>query len=163
MKITPDIKESIKKAIDLHGNVTLFAKHLSIAHSTVLFWLSGKTTEISGKVWAQKLRPALVPWLQENLIRDQEMFRRAIPPLTAGYTPFEFMAEVPMGHVVRTRGSQRVVGVTNYVFLNNNELQIGISESFGSDKGVSQYNAKLAIVLLEVLIDGEWRPAGRKK
>ena len=73
MNLTPEIKEAIKKAIDLHGNVTQFAKHLGIAHSTVLFWLSGKTTEVSGRLWAQKLRPALLPFLGATAFIDRPL------------------------------------------------------------------------------------------
>ncbi len=64
MKITPEIIHALQKSIDHHGNVTQFAKSLGIAHSTVLFWLSGKTTEINGRIWAQKLRPELAPFLE---------------------------------------------------------------------------------------------------
>ncbi len=73
MNLTPEIKEAIKKAIDLHGNVTQFAKHLGIAHSTVLFWLSGKTTQVSGRLWAQKLRPSLMPFLGPSVFADRPL------------------------------------------------------------------------------------------
>lgn len=73
MNLTPEIKEAIRKAIDLHGNVTQFAKHLGIAHSTVLFWLSGKTTEVSGRLWAQKLRPSLLPFLGASAFADRPL------------------------------------------------------------------------------------------
>ena len=73
MNLTPEIKEAIKKAIDLHGNVTQFAKHLGIAHSTVLFWLSGKTTQVSGRLWAQKLRPSLLPFLGATAFADRPL------------------------------------------------------------------------------------------
>jgi len=76
MTITEDIKKAIKRAIDQHGNVTQFAKSLGLAHSTVLFWLSGKTATISGLVWAQKLRPALVPYM----ISDKQIPTIAGPP-----------------------------------------------------------------------------------
>jgi len=73
MNLTPEIKEAIRKAIDLHGNVTQFAKHLGIAHSTVLFWLSGKTTQVSGRLWAQKLRPSLMPFLGASVFADRPL------------------------------------------------------------------------------------------
>jgi hypothetical protein len=65
MKITPEIKAAIGKAIEHYGNVTQFAKNVGLAHSTVLFWQNGKTTEVSGRVWAQKLRPALLPFMDD--------------------------------------------------------------------------------------------------
>ena len=64
MKITPEIMQALEKAIDHHGNVSQFAKHVGLAHSTILFWKSGKTTSISGNVWANKLRPALIPFIE---------------------------------------------------------------------------------------------------
>lgn len=66
MKITPEIINALEKSIEHHGNVTQFAKSLGIAHSTVLFWLSGKTTEINGRIWAQKIRPALMPFIEQE-------------------------------------------------------------------------------------------------
>ena len=63
MNMTPELVELIDKAIDAHGNVTQLAKSMGIAHSTVLFWKSGKTKRISGKVWANKVRPALAGFM----------------------------------------------------------------------------------------------------
>ena len=74
MKITPEIIHALQKSIDHHGNVTQFAKSLGIAHSTVLFWLSGKTTEINGRIWAQKLRPELTPFLEQEAAVPPELF-----------------------------------------------------------------------------------------
>ena len=88
MKITPEIIHALQKSIDHHGNVTQFAKSLGIAHSTVLFWLSGKTTEINGRIWAQKLRPELTPFLEQET---------AIPP---GLFPYQ-LGE-PRGEYSRT-------------------------------------------------------------
>ena len=61
--MTPELVELIDKAIDAHGNVTQLAKSMGIAHTTVLFWKSGKTKRISGKVWANKVRPALAGFM----------------------------------------------------------------------------------------------------
>lgn len=74
MKITPEIIHALQKSIEHHGNVTQFAKSLGIAHSTVLFWLSGKTTEINGRIWAQKLRPELSPFLEQENSTAAEFF-----------------------------------------------------------------------------------------
>ena len=63
MKITPDIIAAINRATDYYGNVSQVAKNMGVAHSTVLFWLSGKTTSISGHLWAGKIRPVLAPFL----------------------------------------------------------------------------------------------------
>lgn len=59
MKLNPDILEAVRKAVDFYGNTSQFAKKIGVAHSTVLFWLNGKTTNISGTVWDNRLRKEL--------------------------------------------------------------------------------------------------------
>jgi hypothetical protein len=59
MKITDDIRNAIKRYVDRCGNVYQFSKKIGVSHSTVLFWLDGKTTRISGDVWHEKLYPVL--------------------------------------------------------------------------------------------------------
>lgn len=89
MKITQEITDALNKAIDHYGNVTQLAKHLGIAHSTILFWLSGKTNNISGQLWASKLRPALRPFLNggshyhDALAHHQTRGLRIEEPITA--------------------------------------------------------------------------------
>jgi len=73
MLITPEIQELLIRAIDYQGSITQLARKLGIAHSTIIFWQSGKTKEISGRVWAQKLRPLLLPFASpEELNRISE-------------------------------------------------------------------------------------------
>ena len=59
MKLNPEILTAIRSAIDYYGNSAQFAKEIGVAHSTVLFWLRGKTTSISGSVWDKKVRRVL--------------------------------------------------------------------------------------------------------
>lgn len=40
MKVTPEILKALNRAKDYYGNTTQLAKHLGIAHSTILFWFS---------------------------------------------------------------------------------------------------------------------------
>ena len=63
MKVTPEILAAIDGAIEHYGNITQFAKHLGIAHSTILFWKNGKTGNISGQLWINKLRHELKPFM----------------------------------------------------------------------------------------------------
>ncbi len=63
MHITPELRKGLQRAIDEYGNVSQFAKAIGVAHSTVLFWLSGKSPNISGRVWIRKVRPVLLPFL----------------------------------------------------------------------------------------------------
>lgn len=63
MKVTPEILDAIDRASDYYGNITLLAQNLGIAHSTILFWRSGKTTNISGKLWMEKIHQGLKPFM----------------------------------------------------------------------------------------------------
>lgn len=55
MKLTPEILEAIRRAVDHYGNISQFAKEIGVAHSTVLFWLSGKTSTIHGTIWKKRV------------------------------------------------------------------------------------------------------------
>ncbi len=59
MKLNPDILEAIRKAVDHYGNTSQFAKEIGVAHSTVLFWLNGKTNNINGTIWDKRVRRVL--------------------------------------------------------------------------------------------------------
>ncbi len=73
MKITQEITKALEKAIESYGNKAQFAKALGIAHSTLLFWLSGKTTEINGRLWATKLRPILMDYMDPSMVPELHM------------------------------------------------------------------------------------------
>lgn len=64
MKITPQILAAVQRAVEHYGNTSQVAKVMGVAHSTVFFWLNGKTTSISGKLWQTRIRPVLAPFLQ---------------------------------------------------------------------------------------------------
>ena len=64
MKLNDNIRDAIRKAIDYYGNTSQFAKKVGISHSTILFWLKGKTCNISGSIWDKKLRRKLRPFME---------------------------------------------------------------------------------------------------
>lgn len=66
MKITPEILSAIRQAVDFYGNTSQFAKKIGVAHSTVLFWISGKTNNISGTIWDNRVRRELNKFLPKN-------------------------------------------------------------------------------------------------
>lgn len=66
MKLNPDILEAIRQAVDYYGNTSQFAKKIGVAHSTVLFWLSGKTSNISGTIWDNKVRRELRKFMPDS-------------------------------------------------------------------------------------------------
>lgn len=59
MKLNPEILEAIRRAVEHYGNTSQFAKEIGVAHSTVLFWLSGKTNNINGTIWDQRVKRVL--------------------------------------------------------------------------------------------------------
>ncbi|OGV31747.1 MAG: hypothetical protein A2020_05505 [Lentisphaerae bacterium GWF2_45_14] len=63
MKITEEIKAAISKYAEKCGNVYQLSKKIGVSHSTILFWLDGRTENISGDVWHEKLYPLLRPYL----------------------------------------------------------------------------------------------------
>ena len=65
MKLNDDILSAVRKAIDYYGNTSQFAQKVGVSHSTVHFWLSGKTGNISGSIWDKKLRRKLRPFMTD--------------------------------------------------------------------------------------------------
>ena len=80
MKLNDEILEALKRAIRHYGNTSQFADHIGVAHRTVLFWLSGKTTNISGKIWTNHLRRELRAFMNEP--QDRYMVREEILPFS---------------------------------------------------------------------------------
>ena len=76
MDLTPELQEIIKKAIEAHGSINHLAKSLHIAHSTILFWQGGKTAEISGYLWAQRVRPLLAEYMTPE---QRRKYRASLP------------------------------------------------------------------------------------
>lgn len=81
MKLTPELLSALQCAIEHYGNTSQFAKHLGIAHSTILFWKNGKTGNISGQLWINKLRHELKPFMHGNPYdRPRYMLREESAP-----------------------------------------------------------------------------------
>ena len=78
MKVTPEILKALNRAKDYYGNTTQLAKHLGIAHSTILFWFSGKTKNISGQLWCRLLKEELVPFMADSGGKRKEQGRKAV-------------------------------------------------------------------------------------
>ncbi len=90
MKITPEVMKALNRAVEHHGNVSQFAKKVGISHSTVLFWQSGRTSNINGGVWVRKLRPALLPFMEDaqlngaSPLREEAICEKASMQILAG-------------------------------------------------------------------------------
>lgn len=64
--ITAEIQSALDKLIQQQGSVYKLARELGVAHSTILFWKSGKTTKISAQLWQNKLKFLLRPFLTDS-------------------------------------------------------------------------------------------------
>ena len=59
MKLNQEIRTAINRAVEHYGNTSQFAREIGVAHSTVLFWLSGKTSNINGTIWKKRVQRVL--------------------------------------------------------------------------------------------------------
>lgn len=168
MKIDDGIRTAIRKAIDLHGNMTQFAKKMGIAHSTVLFWLSGKTAEVSGRLWAQRLRPELLPFLEGSAFAGRplpkEFFTQAsgsaaAPGVACG--EWKRASEVPVGALVRFKSPDSLIGVISLASEGGGSggAKLSVQMEF-RNMGVVTASPKLAMLAFEVYDGGAWLPAG---
>lgn len=62
VKVTPDILDAIRRAIEYYGNISTLAKMMGVAHSTIIFWRTGRTSNMSGRLWVSRIRPFLEPF-----------------------------------------------------------------------------------------------------
>lgn len=70
MKITQPILSAVERATVSFGNVSQLAKAMGIAHSTIFFWLKGKTTSMSGQLWQEKVRPVLAAFMTPEQLQE---------------------------------------------------------------------------------------------
>ena len=61
------IRSSLSEAVDRAGGVLAFSRRIGVAHSTVLFWLTGKTRRINSDLWRGRVYPEIESYLAENL------------------------------------------------------------------------------------------------
>lgn len=70
MTVSPPIKDALKRAANYYGNTATLAKTIGVAHSTVFFWLNGKTEKISASVWNLKVIPVIAPFMTPEQRRE---------------------------------------------------------------------------------------------
>ena len=106
MEITNEILNAISRAADHYGNVSMLAHKMGIAHSTILFWRSRKTAHISGKLWVEKIRPVLAPFIQKNDLSAHD------PVGPYGTKPFEDVVQQQI--TLRQAGIIRVADLLDF-------------------------------------------------
>lgn len=63
MVITESIQKAIQSAIDKCGSLLSFSRSVGVSHTTVAFWLSGRTRKINSTVW-DNLHPLIREYLE---------------------------------------------------------------------------------------------------
>ena len=65
MVITDAIKDAIRAAIEKSGSLLCFSRSVGVAHTTVSYWLNGRTRKINSYVW-QNLLPVISEFLDSS-------------------------------------------------------------------------------------------------
>ena len=100
MKLNPEILEAIRRAVDHYGNTSQFAKEIGVAHSTVLFWLSGKTANINGTIWDKRVRRVLRKFMppassRNGVLRDPDSSFNSAPDTAVQTAKKDRIGKVP--------------------------------------------------------------------
>jgi hypothetical protein len=61
--ITESIQKAIQSAIDKCGSLLSFSRSVGVSHTTVAYWLSGRTRKINSTVW-DNLHPLIQEYLE---------------------------------------------------------------------------------------------------
>lgn len=65
MVITDAIKDAIRAAIEKSGSSLSFSRSVGVSHTTVSYWLNGRTRKINSTVW-QNLLPVISEYLDSS-------------------------------------------------------------------------------------------------
>ena len=60
MVITESIQKAIQAAVKKSGSVLSFARTIGVSHTTVTYWINGRTRKINATVWQNLLPPVSV-------------------------------------------------------------------------------------------------------
>ncbi len=72
MVLDDSIRRALQKAVEKHGNVLRFSRAIGVSHTTVLFWLKGKTSKINMTLWQSVVRPVIAEFLDEDSANGAE-------------------------------------------------------------------------------------------
>lgn len=71
MVITESIQKAIQSAIAKCGSLLSFSRSVGVSHTTVAFWLSGRTRKINSTVW-DNLYPLIQEYLESESVYPSE-------------------------------------------------------------------------------------------
>lgn len=131
MKITEEIKNAISKYAEKCGNVYQLSKKIGVSHSTILFWLDGRTENISGDVWHEKLYPLLRPYLQykEKSPVQETIGSEEAAPYKSEVSSGVALVEVPVLNFAQAAGYDPAFEpIDDYAYNCSNETALFDSE-----------------------------------
>ena len=86
MVITESIQKAIQAAIQKSGSSLSFSRSIGVSHTTVSYWLNGRTRKINSTVWQN-----LLPLIKEHLAPGESMSYPCDP--VAAANPYFIMRE----------------------------------------------------------------------
>lgn len=91
------IRKSLKDAVAYYGGFLGVSRRLGISHSTVVFWISGKTKHINSDLWRGRVYYLLEPFLRKNLpeATEQEVYLRYFDSLFSDYSG-KMISDIPV-------------------------------------------------------------------
>ncbi len=91
------IRKSLVEAVEKSGGLLAFSKRIGVAHSTVLFWLNGKTKSINSDLWRGRVYPEIESYLAGNLPKmELNMIREKYSDCLSGAFAENRMVSVPV-------------------------------------------------------------------
>lgn len=78
MVISESIREAIRAAIEKSGSSLSFSRSIGVSHTTVSFWLNGRTRKINATVW-QNLLPRIQEFLPDGSLPYPSAPAAAVP------------------------------------------------------------------------------------
>ena len=92
MVITEEIRQAIIAAIEQSGSALSFARSVGVSHTTVAYWLKGRTRKINATIW-NNLLPLIGGYLGDAATGPEQAYH--YPPLTSSSQPRYVMRERP--------------------------------------------------------------------
>lgn len=92
MVITEPIRQAIIAAIEQSGSALSFARSVGVSHTTVAYWLKGRTRKINATIW-NNLLPLIGGYLGDAATSPEQAYH--YPPLTPSSQPRYVMRERP--------------------------------------------------------------------
>ena len=177
MVITDAIRDAIRAAIEKSGSSLCFSRSVGVTHTTVSYWLSGRTRKINSYVW-QNLLPVISEYLDSS-----ESVSYPCGATAAGNAGLRLReSSSPYGGIGRTSGNvtadvcstlfgstailtlsladvwicvaMSVIVIAIFLIFYNKIFAVTFDESFAKATGVRSdlYNLLIAVVIAIIIV-----------